>query len=115
MEKYKHDENYSFFFYTNGMYLKKYLKELVEFNEVLGQRRLSLQVSYDGKAVNDIMAARDKVVFAQQKVLAFRQRKAKLHNDVLTPWKRRPEGRLFCISHYFPLNRASAQVNNESI
>lgn len=54
MEKYKDDENYSFFFYTNGMYLKKYLKELVAFNEVLGHKRLSLQVSYDGKAVNDI-------------------------------------------------------------
>lgn len=54
IEKYKHDKNYSFFFYTNGVYLKKYLKDLVRLNEELGPNRLRLQVSYDGKAVNDI-------------------------------------------------------------
>ena len=53
MEKYKHDRNYSFFFYTNGVYIKKYLKDLVRLNEELGPNRLRLQVSYDGKAVND--------------------------------------------------------------
>jgi radical SAM protein with 4Fe4S-binding SPASM domain len=53
MEKYQHDPNYSFFFYTNGVYLKKYLSQLVEFNKVLGSR-LRIQVSYDGKAVNDL-------------------------------------------------------------
>jgi len=53
MEMYQDDPNFSFFFYTNGVYLKKYLKELVAFNQKL-QGRLRLQVSYDGKAVNDI-------------------------------------------------------------
>lgn len=53
MEKYKENKNYSFFFYTNGVYLKKYLKDLVRLNEELGPDRLKFQVSYDGKAVND--------------------------------------------------------------
>lgn len=53
IDKYKHDENFSFFFYTNGVYIKKYLKELVELTQELGPR-LRLQISYDGKAVNDI-------------------------------------------------------------
>lgn len=53
MEKFQDDENFSFFFYTNGVYLKKYMKELVAFNDILG-RRLNIQVSYDGQAVNDI-------------------------------------------------------------
>lgn len=54
MEKYKHDPNYSFFFYTNGVYLKKYLKDLVRLQEEMGKNRLSIQVSYDGKPVNDL-------------------------------------------------------------
>lgn len=54
MEKYKADPNYSFFFYTNGVYMKKYLKDLVRLNEELGPGRLKFQISYDGKAVNDL-------------------------------------------------------------
>jgi radical SAM protein with 4Fe4S-binding SPASM domain len=53
IDKYKHDENYSFFFYTNGVYLRKYMKELVEITQLIG-KRLNIQVSYDGKPVNDI-------------------------------------------------------------
>lgn len=53
MEKFKDNPNYSFFFYTNGVYLKKYLKDLVAFHEAM-PGRLSIQVSYDGKPVNDI-------------------------------------------------------------
>lgn len=53
MEKYKDNPNYSFFFYTNGVYLKKYLKELVRFHEAMPDR-LKIQVSYDGKPVNDL-------------------------------------------------------------
>lgn len=53
IDKYKHDPNYSFFFYTNGVYLKKYMTELVQLTEEIGNR-LSIQVSYDGKPVNDI-------------------------------------------------------------
>lgn len=53
MEKFKHDKGFSFFFYTNGTYIKKYLKDLVRLHgEMPG--RLKLQVSYDGKPVNDI-------------------------------------------------------------
>jgi len=53
INRFKHDKNISFFFYTNGVYLKKYIDELVEFTKELGDR-LKFQVSYDGKAVNDI-------------------------------------------------------------
>jgi len=53
IEKYKHDPNYSFFFYTNGVYLTKYLKTLVRLHEETNGR-INIQVSYDGKAVNDL-------------------------------------------------------------
>ena len=52
IDKYKHDSGFSFFFYTNGVYLRKYMSELVELGSELGSR-LNIQVSYDGKAVND--------------------------------------------------------------
>jgi radical SAM protein with 4Fe4S-binding SPASM domain len=52
IDKYKSNPNYSFFFYTNGVYLRKYMKELVAITKEVGER-LKLQVSYDGKAVND--------------------------------------------------------------
>jgi radical SAM protein with 4Fe4S-binding SPASM domain len=52
MEKYKDNPNYKFFFYTNGVYLKKYLKDLVAFHNAM-PGRLNIQVSYDGKPVND--------------------------------------------------------------
>lgn len=54
IEKYKADPNFTFFFYTNGVYLKKYLKDLVRLNEELGPGRMRIQVSYDGKPINDI-------------------------------------------------------------
>lgn len=54
IEKYMHDENFSFFFYSNGVYLMKYMKDLVRLNKILGPKRLRIQVSYDGKAVNDL-------------------------------------------------------------
>lgn len=54
IEKYAHDPNYSFFFYTNGVYLGKYMLELVMLTQRLGKDRLRFQVSYDGKAVNDV-------------------------------------------------------------
>ena len=53
IEKFKHDSNYNFFFYTNGVYLKKYLKDLVRLNTE-SNGRINIQVSYDGKPVNDI-------------------------------------------------------------
>lgn len=54
MEHYTDDKNISFFFYTNGVYLKKYLMDLIQFNTTLGPNRLHIQVSYDGKAIHDI-------------------------------------------------------------
>jgi uncharacterized protein len=57
IEKYRDDPNVSFFFYTNGVYLQKYLFDLLAINKELnkyGPNRLSIQVSYDGKPVNDI-------------------------------------------------------------
>lgn len=53
IEKYIDNPNFSFFFYTNGVYFKKYLKELVRLHNLLGNR-LKFQISYDGKAINDI-------------------------------------------------------------
>ena len=54
MNRFAHDKNINFFFYTNGVYLKKYMAELLDFQERLGKDRLKFQISYDGKAVNDI-------------------------------------------------------------
>ena len=56
---YKDDINISFFFYTNGTYIKKFEKSLENINLLLGssntnEKRLIIQISYDGKAVNDI-------------------------------------------------------------
>lgn len=53
INRFKKDKNISFFFYTNGIYLQKYMSELVELTKELGDR-LKFQISYDGKAVNDI-------------------------------------------------------------
>lgn len=53
IEKFKHDPNYSFFFYTNGVYLRKYMDQLVQLNQEI-PGRIRIQVSYDGKAVNDL-------------------------------------------------------------
>lgn len=53
MLHYADDPKYSFLFYTNGYYVPKYINELIEINSCLGNR-LQLQISYDGRAVNDI-------------------------------------------------------------
>lgn len=65
MREFAHD-NVSFLFYANGYYVKKYIKELKEFSDYLGElpryivgnnptRRLFIQVSYDGNPINDVM------------------------------------------------------------
>lgn len=65
MEEFAHD-NVSFLFYANGYYIKKYIKELKAFSDYLGdlpkyivqnlpQRRLFVQISYDGNPINDKM------------------------------------------------------------
>lgn len=54
MKFYKNDTKFDFFFYTNGMYIKKYRSEIDEINKQLGKDRFKIQISYDGKAINDI-------------------------------------------------------------
>lgn len=54
MTYYKDDLNINFFFYTNGTYIKKYRESLKNINQLLTHKRLEIQISYDGKAVNDI-------------------------------------------------------------
>lgn len=51
---YKDDTNINFFFYTNGTYIEKYKDSLKNINELLGRERLEIQISYDGKSINDI-------------------------------------------------------------
>lgn len=60
MLHFKYNNNISFIFYSNGYYIKKYINEIVEIDKILGyklsdnRKRLFIQISYDGKAVNDI-------------------------------------------------------------
>lgn len=59
MTFYIKNNNIKFFFYTNGTYIKKYKNELKLINDLLGktqkgESRLVIQISYDGKPINDI-------------------------------------------------------------
>lgn len=59
MTFYKDNKNVDFFFYTNGTYIKKYKDSLKNIDSLLGvnrknEKRLVIQISYDGKAVNDV-------------------------------------------------------------
>jgi radical SAM protein with 4Fe4S-binding SPASM domain len=59
MAFYHKNKQVKFFFYTNGTYIKKYRESLENINKLLGntengQPRLAIQISYDGKAINDI-------------------------------------------------------------
>lgn len=60
MTHFKDDKLVSFLFYTNGYYIKRYINEIVAIDRLLGLkatdggRRLFIQISYDGKAINDI-------------------------------------------------------------
>lgn len=51
---YKDDTNINFFFYTNGTYIKKYKDSIKNINSLLGRNRFEIQISYDGKEINDI-------------------------------------------------------------
>mgnify|MGYP001313747318 CR=1 FL=1 len=51
---YKDDKNVNFFFYTNGTYIEKYRDSIKNINSLLGQDRFEIQISYDGKPINDI-------------------------------------------------------------
>lgn len=53
MEYYQKDKRISFFFYTNGTYIKKYTAELTSIYNLLGDR-LEIQISYDGEPINNI-------------------------------------------------------------
>lgn len=54
---YRNVPNVTFFFYTNGTYIKKNLEKLVNIDSLLGEykgeRRMEIQVSYDGGLAND--------------------------------------------------------------
>jgi radical SAM protein with 4Fe4S-binding SPASM domain len=59
MTFYHKNKKVKFFFYTNGTYIKKYKTKLQTINSLLGQNdngvnRLSIQISYDGEAINNI-------------------------------------------------------------
>ena len=59
MAFYAKKKNVKFFFYTNGTYINKFRDQLKAINKMLGQNhlgqnRLSIQISYDGKPINDI-------------------------------------------------------------
>ena len=59
MAYYANNKNIKFFFYTNGMYIEKYKESIKNINTLLGkteqgENRLKIQISYDGKAINDI-------------------------------------------------------------
>lgn len=55
---FKDKKNVEFFFYTNGTYIEKNLEKLKNIDSLLGenngQRRMEIQISYDGKPINDI-------------------------------------------------------------
>lgn len=51
---YRDDITINFFFYTNGFYIKRYREEIKNIHNLLGHNRVEIQVSYDGKAVNDV-------------------------------------------------------------
>ena len=60
IEGFKHDKTFSFFFYTNGIYIPQYIDQLKAWNEEFGKEtdndgynRLFLQISYDGKYLTD--------------------------------------------------------------
>lgn len=55
IDNYIDDQRFQFFFYTNGMYIERDIKELVEYKEKLGKHRLFIQVSYDGDPINGIV------------------------------------------------------------
>lgn len=59
IDGFKDDETYSFFFYTNGIYIPKYIEELKKYNEEFGSQRfegnarLIIQISFDGNHLTD--------------------------------------------------------------
>ena len=60
MYHFKDNNKISFLFYSNGSYIEKYLEDIKELNKVLGKKpsdgrsRLFIQISYDGRKINDI-------------------------------------------------------------
>lgn len=61
MNHYCNDPKKTFMFYTNGYYIKRNLKSLIQLNNKLNEypstdeyKRLFIQVSYDGRKANDI-------------------------------------------------------------
>lgn len=54
MDAFASDEKVTFLYYTNGYFIERYLNELKEYLAKLGKNRLLMQISYDGKAINDV-------------------------------------------------------------
>ena len=53
MHEFMDDPAVTFLFYTNGYFVERYLEELKAVNEKVGPQRLLMQISYDGRAIND--------------------------------------------------------------
>ena len=60
IDGFKDDPNYSFFFYTNGIFIPQYIDEIKAYNMEFGRqsdmnnrKRLTIQISYDGKYLTD--------------------------------------------------------------
>ena len=53
MQEFIPDPNVVFLYYTNGYFIERYLEDLKEVNQKVGPKRLLMQISYDGKAIND--------------------------------------------------------------
>lgn len=55
MDAFADDKNVTFLYYTNGYFIERYLDDLKHYLKVIGKERLLMQVSYDGRAINDLV------------------------------------------------------------
>lgn len=53
MDEFLEDKNVTFLYYSNGYFIERYLDELKYYNAKVGKQRLLMQISYDGRAIND--------------------------------------------------------------
>ena len=55
MTEFLDDPKVIFLYYSNGFFIERYLEDLKYFNTKVGKDRLLMQISYDGKPINDIV------------------------------------------------------------
>ena len=55
MDEFLEDDKVVFLYYTNGYFIERYLDDLKYYLEKVGKDRLLMQISYDGKAINDLV------------------------------------------------------------